>query len=95
MEKNKKIKDWDIKSSFFKHFYDLTGPKYRNFYEDSEFDIKTIHFLAKTTKKHDLIVKCWTFFGNFFGQPFFGHWWGAIFTNSTFSLFRSAILWNI
>ena len=35
-------------SSFFEHFYDLTGPKYAEKYEDSEFDIKSIHFLAKT-----------------------------------------------
>ena len=42
-----------MKSSFFEHFYDLTGPKNAEKYEDSEFDIKSIHFLAKTPEKHD------------------------------------------
>ena len=36
-----------MKSSFFEHFYDLTGPKYAEKYEDSESGLKSIHFLAK------------------------------------------------
>ena len=48
-EKSKKIQDWVMKSSFFEHFYDLTGPKYAEKYEDSEFDIKSTHSLAKMT----------------------------------------------
>ena len=36
-----------MKSSFFEHFYDLTGPKYAEKYEDSEFDINSKHFVAK------------------------------------------------
>ena len=75
--KSKKLQDLIRKSSFSKHFYDLTGPKYSIFYEDSESGIKSIHFLAKMIKKHDFMSNFWTFFGNFFGQPFFGHWWGA------------------
>ena len=47
LEKIKKIQFWVMKSSFFEHFYDLTGPKYAEKYEDSESDIKSIHFLAK------------------------------------------------
>ena len=76
-KKIKKIQDLFNKSSFFKHCYDLTGPKYSIFYEDSESGIKSIHFLAKMIKKHDFMSKCWTFFGNCLGQPFLGHWWGA------------------
>ena len=36
-----------MESSCFKHVFDLTGPKYAEKYEDSESDIKSIHFLAK------------------------------------------------
>ena len=39
----------------FEHFNDLTEPKYSKFYEDSESDIKSIHFLAKMTQKHDFM----------------------------------------
>ena len=46
---SKKIQDLVMKSSFFEHFYDLTGPKYAEEYEDSDFDIKSIHSLAKMT----------------------------------------------
>ena len=42
-----------MKPSFVEHFYDLTGPKYAEKYEDSESSLKSIHFLAKTTQKHD------------------------------------------
>ena len=45
----KKIQDLVIKSHFFEHFYDLTGPKYAEKYEDSESDIKSIHFPAKNS----------------------------------------------
>ena len=70
------------KSSFFKHFYDLTGPKYAEKYEDSESGIKSIHFLAKMTKRHDFMSKFWLFFRHFLGQPFFGHWWGAFMSEA-------------
>ena len=56
-KQSKKIQDLFKKSSFFKHFYDLTGPKYSKFYEDSESGIKSIHFLAKMMKKHEKILK--------------------------------------
>ena len=59
-------------SSFFKHFYGLTGPKYAEKYEDSESGIKSIHFLAKMIKQHDFISTFWSFFGNFVGQLFLG-----------------------
>ena len=42
-----------MKPLFFEHFYDLTGPKHAEKYEDSESDIKSIHFLAKKTLKLD------------------------------------------
>ena len=42
-----------MKSSFFEHFYDLTGPKYAEKYEDSESGLKSIHFLANMPEKHD------------------------------------------
>ena len=35
-------------SLFVEHFYDFTGPKYAEKYEDSESGLKSIHFLAKT-----------------------------------------------
>ena len=66
-----------MKSSFFEHFYALTGPKYAEKYEDSESGLKSKHSLAKTTKKHDFRGNCWKFVGHFFGKPFWGHWWGA------------------
>ena len=47
--KIKKIRDWVMESSFFEHLYDLTGPKYAEKYEDSDFDIKSAHFLTKIT----------------------------------------------
>ena len=77
MKTIKKIQFWVMKSSFFEHFYDLTGPKYAEKYEDSESGLKSIHFLAKTPKKHDFRGEFWTFFWYFLGKPFFGHWWGA------------------
>ncbi len=49
--KHQKIQDLFKKTSFFEHFYDLTGPKYSIFYEDSESGIKSIHFLAKNDQK--------------------------------------------
>ena len=55
--KIKKIQDL-FKKVFFEHFYDLTGPKYSIFYEDSESGIKSIHFPAKMIKKHDFMSKC-------------------------------------
>ena len=73
----KQYKIW-LKNYHFQHFYDLTGPKYSKFHEDSESDIKTIHFRAKMIKKHDFMSKFWAFFGKFVGPPFFGHWWGAL-----------------
>ena len=53
LEKIKKIQFWVMKSSFFEHFYDLTGPKYAEKYEDSESGLKSIHFLPK------MISCCW------------------------------------
>ena len=76
-KQSKQIQFWVMISSFFQYFYDLTGPKYAEKYEDSESGLKNIHFLTKTPQKHDLIVKVWSFFGYFLRQPFFGHWWGA------------------
>ena len=46
--KSKRLQFGVMKSSFFEHFYELTGPKYAEKYEDSELDIKSINFLAKT-----------------------------------------------
>ena len=51
-----------MKSLFFEHVDDLTGPKYAEKYEDSEFDIKTIHFLANAIHKHDFSIKHFSFF---------------------------------
>ena len=51
LEKYKKIQFWVMKSLLFEHFYDLTGPKYAEKYEDSESGLKSIHFLAKNTLK--------------------------------------------
>ena len=42
-----KIQFGVMKSLFFEHFYDLTGPKYAEKYEDSESGLKSTHFLAK------------------------------------------------
>ena len=47
-------------SSFFAHFYDLTGPKYAEKYEDSESGLKSMHFLEKN-KKHDFIERVLAF----------------------------------
>ena len=60
-----------MKSSFFEHFYDLTGPKYVEKYEDSESGLKSIHFLAK------MINCCWFFiFSDFVMKPlFFEHFY--------------------
>ena len=44
---NQKKQDLVMESLFFEHFYDLTGPKYAEKYEDSESGLKSIHFLAK------------------------------------------------
>ena len=51
-----------MEPSFFQHLYDLTGPKYAEQYEDSESDIKSIHFLAKMPQQHD------NFFITFFNR---------------------------
>ena len=51
-----------MKSSFFEHFYDLTGPTYAEKYEDSESGLKNIHFLRKAPPKHDF-------------RGMFGHFW--------------------
>ena len=56
------------KPSFFEHFYDLTGPKYAEKYEDSDSGLKNIRFLPKTPQKHDFMVICFILFGaTFFG----------------------------
>ena len=55
-EKIEKIQFRVMKSSFFEHFYDLTGPKYAEKYEDSESGLKSIRFLAKTSRKYDFMV---------------------------------------
>ena len=70
LKKYKKIQFWVMKSSFFEHFYDLTGPKYAEKYEDSESGLKSIHFLAKANKKHDFRGDCGTFLDHLFGKPF-------------------------
>ena len=41
--------DLVMKSSFVEHVYDLTGSKYAEKYEDSDFDIKSKHFLTQMT----------------------------------------------
>ena len=64
-----------MKSSFFQHFYDLTGPKYAEKYEDSESGLKSIHFLTKATKKHNFRVDM---VRTFLGKPFLGHWWSLV-----------------
>ena len=51
-----------MESLFVEHVYDLTRPKYAEKYEDSESGLKSIHSLAKTTKKHDI-------------REIFGHLW--------------------
>ena len=45
------FQDLVMESSFFEHFYDLTGPKYAEKYEDSEVHIKSV-----TNVGNDIVV---------------------------------------
>ena len=72
-KKIKKIQDLFKNSYFFKHFYDLTGPKYSIFLRGFRIWYQNYTFPTTNVQKTWFYVKKFGhFLGNFFGNLFLG-----------------------